>query len=217
MKTRDYKSFSEGECYHLYNRGTGKMRIFEAPEDYDFFLGRLDEYLHPNRSSRRAPSAERYERKLFPPNTFSVICYCLMPNHYHLVVRQHTEVSISDLMLRLITGYSKFFNKKYERVGSLFQDQFKAVHVESNEQLLWLSAYIHHNAKLSGIVRDSERYPYSSYREYTRAEPGLCDTDLVKGQFKRGARYREFVEGSFQSLKDNKTARAEGALLHNGL
>lgn len=215
MKTRDYKSFSQGECYHLYNRGTGKIRIFETPEDYDFFLARLGEYLRPD-ERRRAPSASsagRYERKAFAPGAFSVVCFCLMPNHYHLVVRQNTDVSISDLMLRLITGYSKYFNKKHERVGSLFQDQFKAVRVESNEQLLWLSAYVHHNAKLAGLVQESEEYLHSSYAQYVRAEPGLCDTGLVVEQFSDCTRYREFVEEAFESLKENKTARAEGALL----
>lgn len=211
MRTRDYKSFASGECYHLFNRGNGKINVFEDDSDYRFFLRRIEEYLFPD---RRAPSAAatRYVRKSFPAGAFSLLCYCLMPNHYHLLVRQNNEIPLSALMLNLTTGYSKYFNKKYDRIGSLFQDQFKAVPVVSNEQLLWVSAYIHQNPKVAGLVADVEKYPYSSYGNYIHpGHSGLCDNNLVLGQFSTREQYRDFVEESYESIVNHKSA--EGALL----
>lgn len=110
-------------------------------------------------------------------------------------------------MLGLTTGYSKYFNKKYERVGSLFQDQFKAVHVGSNEQLLWLSAYIHQNPKVAGLSRRLEDYEYSSYREYIDSnQRQLCDTNIVLGQLQKEMNYQQYII-------DNADKFAEGALL----
>ncbi len=204
MRTRDYKAFASGEYYHLFNRGNGKMNIFEDDSDYKFFLHRLEEYLYPD---RRAPSADRYVRKSLPVGAFSLVCYCLMPNHYHFLIRQNSELPISALMLGLTTGYSKYFNKKYERVGSLFQDQFKAVHVGSNEQLLWLSAYIHQNPKVAGLSRRLEDYEYSSYREYIDSnQRQLCDTNIVLGQLQKEMNYQQYII-------DNADKFAEGALL----
>ncbi|MES2202718.1 MAG: transposase [Patescibacteria group bacterium] len=187
------------------------MDIFSDSADYSFFLSRLEEYLFPNKS-RRAPSAERYERKSFPENSFSLLCYCLMPNHYHLAIKQNSELPISALMLSLTTGYSKYFNKKYRRVGSLFQDQFKAVHIDSNEQLLWVSAYIHQNPRTAQLVKDPGDYKYSSYSEYTgQTIDKLCDTDLVLGQFSEKVNYQQFVTDSLESIVNRKGV--EGALL----
>ncbi|MSR70879.1 hypothetical protein EXS62_02460 [Candidatus Kaiserbacteria bacterium] len=216
MKTRDYKTFAPGEYYHLFNRGNGKMDVFADAADYSFFLSRLEEYLFPER--RRAPPASRYERKSFPIGSFTLLSYCLMPNHYHLLLRQNSSLSLSSLMLGLTTGYSKYFNKKYARVGSLFQDQFKAVGVSSNEQLLWLSAYIHQNPKISGLVEHSEEYPYSSYRTYlTPGGVQLCDTKIVLEQFLKRENYQEYVESSLDAIKSRKAKElsAEGALLQS--
>lgn len=215
MRTRDYKSFAPEEYYHLFNRGNGKMEIFRDPADYNFFLSRIEEYLYPERKNRRAPSA-RYVRKSFPSNAFTLVAYCLMPNHYHLLFCQNNTFSLSALMLGLTTSYSKYFNKKYDRVGSLFQDQFKAVHVGSNEQLLWVSAYIHQNPRMSGLAQEPYVYPYSSYSEYVSSSGrNLCDTSIVLGQYKNKIEYQNFVKSSFDSIAGRKSA--EGALLHESI
>lgn len=208
MKTRDYKQFAPGEYYHLYNRGNGKMDIFREPADYHFLLSRLEEYLYPNRKSRRAPSAgsaERYQRKTFTDGAFSVVCYCLMPNHFHFLMRQNGDEPLSALMLNLWSGYSKYFNKKYNRVGSLFQDQFKAVAVDSDEYLKWLSAYIHQNPRVARLVRDAGEYPYSSYQEYLgRAGGELCDKEVVLGGFRNAGEYEKFVSDSLEPIYNRK-------------
>ena len=214
MRTRDYKSFAPGEYYHLFNRGNGKMNIFKDAADYNFFLSRIEEYIYPGRKDRRAPSAgkQRYERKAFPVGAFTLVAYCLMPNHYHLLFRQNDSTSLSVLMLGLTTSYSKYFNKKYDRVGSLFQDQFKAVHIGSNEQLLWVSAYIHQNPAVSGLVKEPSTYLYSSYSEYlSSSDKELCDTKIVLEQYTEKRIYQDFVSKSLESITRRKSA--EGALL----
>lgn len=193
MNNRDYKQFAPGEYYHVYNRGNAKMDIFCDGEDYDVFLRRLLEAVYPERPSVNGAHSQRNQRKPLPAGAFSLVAYCLMPNHFHLLVGQHTELPVSALMLKVATSYSKLFNKKYSRVGSIFQDQFKAVRVESNEQLLYLSAYIHLNPKKTGIGVIST-YPYSSYQEYLSGEGNTCSKDLLLEQCGGSAGYRILVE-----------------------
>ena len=195
---RDYKSFAAGEFYHVFNRGNGKMDIFRESSDYELFLSRLEEYLYPERRPTEGAllqGRERYQRAPFPSETFSLIAYCLMPNHHHLLIRQNTDTPIGSLMLKLCGGYARCFNKKYDRVGSLYQDQFKAVRVDSNEYLLYLTAYIHLNPVTAALVRDADQYPYSSYKEHLGEEgKKLCVKDDVTGQFGKISEYEAFVQ-----------------------
>ena len=206
MQNRDYKIFAQDEYYHIYNRGTGKMDLFKDEEDYTFFLSRLREYIFPE-ERRRAPSARslRYVRKEFSPGAFTLVCYCLMPNHYHFVLRQNGEESISTLMLNFGSGYSKYFNRKYDRVGSVFQDQFKAVRIDSNEYLLWLSAYVHQNPTVGKLVKSPEQYRFSSYIDYIGKRGGtLCDKQVILDQFKDPHKYVSFVADSLEAIKARK-------------
>lgn len=199
---RDYKQFVQGEFYHVYNRGNGKMTIFSDNEDFSFFIRRLKEGLFPSLSL-----SKRNQPVLLPENAFDLICYCLMPNHFHLAIRQNSDVTISKLMSKVCTSYSKYFNKKYERVGSIFQDQFKAVHVETNEQLLWLSVYIHKNPLVSNIVERLDSYEYSSYLDYIgKRNEVLCKKTIVTDQLGEGSDYLSLI-----------ASNAEGALLHEDL
>lgn len=167
---RDYKPFASGGIYHVYNRGNAKMSIFLDDGDYKFFLERLREALYPELEILETVSShigtEKSRRLPLPWGAFDLICYCLMPNHKHLVIQQNTDLPVGKLIHKVVTSYSMYFNKKYDRVGSLFQDQFKAVKVDSNEQLLCLVAYIHNNPIKAGIARDLSKYPYSSHFEY---------------------------------------------------
>lgn len=208
MKNRDYKNFAAGEYYHVFNRGNGKMDIFKDRADYEFFLERVGEYLFPN---RRAPSAsKRGLRKSFPNGAFTLVVYCLMPNHFHFLLRQNGDIPISKLMLSVCGGYSKFFNKKYNRVGSLFQDQFKAVRIETNEQLLWVSAYIHANPKVAGLASDLSRYRYSNYPKLLQSEnSSLCDPKIILEQMQSTDSYREYVESSSDAIKLRKQNQLE--------
>ena len=111
--------------------------------------------------------------------------YVLMPNHFHLSAMQNTDLPLSVLITKICTSYSKYFNKKYKRVGSVFQDQFKAVLIKSNEQLLYLTYYIHNNPIKAGLVNDLNKYPYSSHLDYIGVRQGtLCKKGLISDQFK---------------------------------
>ena len=179
---------SEGEFYHLYNRGVDKRRVFTSSEEYARFIASLylmndvrgADYSHTWRSAGGLASI--LEAK--PPTSFkrlvAIGAYCLMPNHFHLYVTPLVEDGISKFMQRLQTAYTMYFNQKHDRSGSLFQGTFKAEHVARDEYAQYLFSYIHLNpAKLKepkwkevGVrnlrgLRDYLRsYPYSSMGEY---------------------------------------------------
>lgn len=181
MNNRDYKEFVPDTLYHIYNRGTAKGKIFLDKEDHGLFLSRLREYLYPEEIDTAALAKQRlYVRAQLPRGAFDLACYCLMPNHFHFLLRQNTELSASKLISKLCTSYSKVFNNKYDRVGALFQDQFKAVPITSNEQMLWVSAYIHQNPLKAGLIHKLEAYPYSSYPDFVGLRNGtLCKKNLI--------------------------------------
>lgn len=152
------KVYAEDSYYHIYNRGVEKRNIFQDEQDYGVLLSYLKEYLLPKDeeylSSRLVdPNTAYKERdkilKLLRLNNFfdeiTLIAYCLIPNHFHLLIKQKNAVSIDKFMNSLGVRYSMYFNKKYKRIGKLFQGVYKAVLVESTEQLLYLTAYIHRN------------------------------------------------------------------------
>lgn len=186
------------------------MDVFLDREDYYFFLSRLEELLYPERRSvqqgvKGALSQGRNQRKMLPSDTFALLAYCLMPNHFHLLVLQKQDLSISILMHKLMTGYSKYFNKKYERVGSLFQDQYKSTRIVDDNHLLHVSAYIHNNPRMDTLVTTSEEYLYSSYREYidqaSMSSESLARPELVLGMLGDVSKYRSFVDERFEVTK----------------
>ena len=150
------KIYLKNGFYHLYNRGVEKRIIFLDKQDYSVFLSYLKEYLNPKDEVElyqkiEDPNISYIERdkylKLLRLNNFfgeiTLLAYSLMPNHFHLLVKQNQTNSIDKFMNSIGTRYSMYFNKKYHRVGGLYQGVYKAVLVESDEQLLHLSRYIH--------------------------------------------------------------------------
>lgn len=181
MSTRTI-AFSENEFYHVYNRGTEKRTIFESAVDYDRFLELL--FLANNQTSFNVRDIRhKYENVFEYPRDKQLVAigaHCLMPNHFHLLLREKTEGGITKFMGKLATGYSMYFNKKYERTGSLFEGHFKAKHADTDEYLKYLFSYIHLNpAKLNqpdwkekGIADEDvtfnyvREYRYSSLPDY---------------------------------------------------
>lgn len=171
MKNRDYKDFSENSIFHIYNRGNNKEKIFFDQEDYKAFLFRFGLCLGftEEELKRQVLTAISYSRIRITETkkgSFKLHAFCLMPNHFHLMIEQIGEISISSLMLKFCTSYSKYINKKYNRIGHVFQDQFKAVLLESNEQYMWTSSYIHMNPVKDKIVKYPLEYAWSSYADY---------------------------------------------------
>ncbi len=184
MNSRDYKVFRQGCWYHVYNRGHNKELLFIDAQDYLAFAKRLAFIL----------SIEDGNFKTLHPlekEAFTIMAYCLMPNHFHLLIKQNTKVPVSLLMEKLGTSYGKYFNGRYDKVGSIFQDTFKAKLVENDGYLTYLSAYIHNNPP------SPFEYEYSSIHEYLNpVNKRLCDINILLAYFDSNIEnYRAFVAG----------------------
>ena len=136
------KIYTADAYYHIFNRGVNKRTIFKNNEDYAVFLNLLKRYLSKD------PAKDKSGRE-YPcyHNSILLLAFCLMPNHFHLLVLQHKEEAMTDLMRSLCTAYTMYFNKKYKRVGHLFQDRFKASMIQADPYLQHISRYIHLNPK----------------------------------------------------------------------
>lgn len=217
MKNRDYKEFAKDGIYHIYNRGVGKMNIFLDHQDNEVFLSRLEENIFPEKFDRASFSWNERRRKSLQPKSFNLISYCLMPNHFHLLIQQTFDTPISKLISKICTSYSMYFNKKYKRVGTLFQDQFKSVLIEDNEQLLWTAYYIHKNPIEANLVKDIKKYPWNSYLEYSNEEGNsLCKKDILLEQFQSKNKFADHFEESLLSNEvDNKLIGFQNLLIDN--
>lgn len=167
---RDYKIFEQGSFYHIYNRGNNKEKIFLDEQDYCAFLFRMGLALgFETKELTHTLLSTPYSRiriNGIKKDKIKLHAFSLMPNHFHFLLEQKDKDSISALIHKAITSYSKYFNKKYGRVGHVFQDQFKAVLIESNPQMMWTSAYIHMNAVKDGLVKKPDNYKWCSFGFY---------------------------------------------------
>ena len=173
------KQYLGNGYYHIYNRGVEKRVIFQDNQDYNVFLKYLAEYLSPKdevglKNQLADPSLNSKERdrllKLLRLNNFflevTLLAYCLMPNHFHLFIKQRNSTSIDKFMQSLLTRYSLYFNRKYQRVGTLFQSAYKALLISSEDQYLHLTRYIHHQSTFQGNTLEPRKEQPSSYPEY---------------------------------------------------
>lgn len=178
--------FTAQGFYHIYNRGHNKQTIFYDAKDYRRYIKRLGEYINKHK--------------------ITLLAYCLMPNHLHLLLRQDSDELIDKFIHRLHTAYTMYFNKKYEKVGAVFQGRFKAKLIDTDEYLLHVSRYIHINpvelfyAQGPALRSDLMDYPWSSYGEYveSRLKP-LCNPSIILNYFSKSplrgkTTYRSFVE-----------------------
>ncbi len=189
MNNRDFKKFSAGNVYHIYNRGNNKEKIFFDEQDYKAFLFRLGLCLGFTEKELKAEKliAMPYSRIRITEthkNNFKLHTFCLMPNHFHLLIEQVGDIPISSLILKLCTSYARYINLKYKRVGHVFQDKFKAVLIENDPQLMWTSAYIHMNPVKNGLAKHPSEYLWSSYNDYAsdRNLP-IVSKELLLGTF----------------------------------
>lgn len=174
-----------GYIYHIFNRGINHAPIFTNKREYQRFINLIDYYRfadNPIKFShfKKLPIEIRNEIKSnSKEKLISFISNCLMPNHFHFVLRQEKDNGISYFINRFLTAYTKFFNIRNKRSGPLFEGRFKAVLVETEEQLIHLVRYIHLNPYSSGITRNLEgllEYPWSSLQEYLDPKiKGICD------------------------------------------
>ncbi len=167
-------AYLPGHYYHFYNRGAHRVSIFREPENYVFVLHKIEKY------------AKKYQ--------LTLIAYCLMPNHYHFLIRQNGEHRAGLLPQYVFNSYSKAYNKRYEHSGTLFEDNYKAKHILNFAHLLHLCRYIHGNPVKDGLVADPADWIYSNYLEWIGERDGtLFDPEFMRANFTSPAGYREFV------------------------
>ncbi len=186
-----------GEIYHIYNRGSEKRDIFTQPRDYRRFQNTFYYYQYQGPKSRLSKLSRNTFSSFIPQQDkklVEILAYCLMPNHFHFLVKQLKDGGISLFSSQLANSYTKYFNTKYRRVGSLFQGTFKSVLIESDEQFVHVSRYIHLNPIVSGMVKELEAYPWSSYEEYLSGNSRYCALGEVLAFFSSPERYKEFTE-----------------------
>ena len=217
--------FALEEFYHLYNRGNNKLPIFNDKSDYMRFILLL--YLSNHTDSEKVTTL--FDQGLSVSDIFkkysknndvlvNIGAYCLMPNHFHILVREIKGSGMSKMMQKLLTAYSMYFNRKNERTGGLFESRFKATHVDSDEYLKYLYSYIHLNPvklidpmwKENGIkdkIKSKghlDSYPYSSYLDYRgtkREEGAILNISSFPEYFSKPADFDDFI-GDWLSFKE---------------
>ena len=212
--------FANGECYHVFNRGVDKRDVFLDQKDYERFLlamnllndetdGLMIQWRDYSKLNPKAKPSEFLRLSLRSDGKkplVEIIAYCLNSNHYHFILKQLAERGIERFMQKLGTGYTMYFNQKNNRSGSLFQGPFKAIHIDSNEYLLYVSAYVNKNNFIHGYTKD-DSWKYSSLPEYLgKVNPGICSKEIILGQFKNVSDYKKFTEINAKYLKEKKEA-----------
>lgn len=203
--------FAEKEYYHIYSRGVEKRKVFMNTKDYDRFVALL--YIMnqdvPFTMGNFLRDKEKRLKDIFKEkkgkNLVSILCYCLMPNHFHLVLYEHTEGGITKFMGKLLTAYSMYFNTKYERSGPLFTHPFRSEHISSESQYMYIFSYVHLNPlsityknwKKENDIKNKdkkkareflEKYQYSSCQDFlgdNRLESIILDFSLVPEYIKK--------------------------------
>ena len=174
--------YTPDHYYHIYNRGVNRQPIFLAKHNWGFFIQRLREY--------------------FTDEKVAIIAYCLMPNHFHLLVRVLCDNFGLDVMQPFSTSYTKAINKEQGRVGSLFQGRYKGKYVDKEGYLIHLSRYIHLNPVTAGLVTHPADWPFSSYQDYVGLRQGtLPKPEIVLSQFASVADYAAYVEEGDEDQK----------------
>ena len=205
--------FAPGEFYHLIAHGVHDITLFKNEYDFGRFLfgvlafqapvtiknvGRKLQSITSIRSLKLEPEVLK---EIIKKGHVAVVGFALMPKHLHLVVEERTEGGISKYMQRLLTSHSKYFGARYGHKGHVFRGAFKAVHVEDNNQLLYLSAYVHRNPhELKKWKDKAMEYPWSSYMDYVSGNTwsDLLAPDIILKQVDTSTskEYIDFVETS---------------------
>ena len=175
LNTAIIKEANSGYYYHTYNRGINKDRIFYSEANYYFCLKKIKKF------------SKKYE--------ITVIAYCLMPNHYHLLLREDGVIPVCKFIQSVFNGYVQAINKQLKRSGTLFEGRFKKKLIEKHEYLIHLCRYINLNPVEAGIVSHPEQWAFSNYREWIKIRKGtLFDRRFVDCYFNTRKEYKSFVE-----------------------
>ena len=194
------------QIYHIYNRSIDGIPIFSNKKTVNRTLDaikyyklidtpvKLSYFLHWPADKKNNFNKESITKN---KNYITLFAYCLMPNHFHLLLRQERDNGISKFMSNIQNSITRYVNSATKRKGHIFQGQFKSVLIESNEQLLHVSRYIHLNPFNSYIVKNIEsleKFMWSSLYEYLNGDAQLCNTKLILSNFKDPQNYWKFIK-----------------------
>lgn len=211
MATNRSTVFVNGQIYHVFNRGIDRRTVFTNKREYERMLETiwLYRFVHPGinfSTYATLPLPARVKKRASlekKKQLISLLAYCLMPNHFHFVIRQEEDNGLSKFIANITNSYTKYFNIKRTRLGPLFQGTFKAVRVETDEQFLHLTRYVHLNPFSSFVVRmeELETYPWSSLSEYLNVNKiTLCNKTVLVGLLSL-KNYKEFVYNQADYMK----------------
>jgi putative transposase len=200
-----HSKISVDEHYHLCSRGVAKQNIFIDDRDYIRFLFLILYFQSPVNLfnlSRPVTSFVRSQTFNISPDIIEQIIkqrmielntFCLMPNHFHLIIREVEEGGTAKFMQRILTAYAKYFNTKYQRTGHVFENLYYAVHIEDNNQLLYVSAYVHKNP--FDLKKNYENYPWSSFSDYSKTNKWgkFLNPEIILEQFDDEKDYAKWV------------------------
>lgn len=204
-----------GELYHVFNRSVMGAPIFEGKKEAEFFLGATEYYMHEKPPVKF--SLYRTRPQAFFPleqgKLVSLLAYCIMPNHFHFLLRQENDGGIQSLIRKTSSSFAHYYGLKHHVRGHIFEGNFKAVHIESNEQLLHVSRYIHLNPVTAYITEDPQEYQYSSYILYLdkKKRGSFVETADVLSQFRSPTAFQRFTLDQKEYQRD--VARMKHLLL----
>ena len=195
------------EHYHIFNRGVDKRNIFIDQEDFSRFFESIHAFntIEPIGSIYELSFNDQKPRKPYR-RLVDFICYAVHKNHYHFILKQLVDRGIEKFMHRLGLGYTMFFNNKHHRSGALFQGAYKAIHIDSNDYLLRVSAYINLNHEVhqfgDRVSKYNGEFCRSSWLEYTGESNvhGFCKKSIVLSQFKNTDEYQVFAKEALQDI-----------------
>ena len=175
--------YSDDSYYHVYNRGAHKRRIFFEDATYEYLIRLMTKYSTTYRTV--------------------IAAYCLMPNHYHLVVRQREEGSIGVFLKTTFNAFTQAVNKRFGLSGTLFQGQAKVKEIDSDQYCVKVIRYVHTNPCKAGLVVKAEDWPFSNYREWIGMGNGiLMDVSLRDRCFGTPEEYKQFAQ---EALLDDRS------------
>jgi len=188
------RALETGKIYHLYNRGVEKRTVFTDPDEYQHWLKTLVYYQQSAARGRLANNMDFRLEDRTEPHRFHVLAYCLMPNHFHLLVEQLEDDGIRAGASLLSNSYTKAFNTKHNRVGPLFQGRFRSVEIKNDEQLVHVFRYILLNPYVAQLVDDPAHYRWSSWNEHMNPRSvSLCNDQRLRDYFDSPEAFLAFI------------------------
>ncbi len=190
-----------GECYHIYNRSIAGFVIFSSSEECQRMIELIDilrfknfnyQFSHFKKLSDKNQFIELEKLRIENKTLVDIVAYCIMPTHFHLIIRQNKNLGIIKYIAKISNSYSKYFNTKHHRSGPLWSSRFKSVRVQDDEQLLHLTRYIHLNPVSANVVSNPFDWQFSSYKEYLeKTASKICNyKNILEIDPKK---YKEFV------------------------